>query len=341
MGIDPGTTVGFAILDSEGKLIHANQEKHLDIDSLVSIVNKFGIPLLVGTDKAKVPGFVQEFSAKTGAKIIKPDEDMLVEKKKELAGNISLGSHSQDAFASAVFCYRKLAVLLNKVKSFASENNCLDKLDAMLALVVKQGLSRHVALQALGSKEDALLTVERTVSSKDYSKLLAKFSLLKQEHLLILSERDELCEEVAKLKERGKDSFIVRTQEPRLALRKSIFKLKKKYALLKRMALQNRLVAPVIKNLGMDEVQKVVGCEVIVVVAPEEFSHEALELIADKLIISKSKHRHSAITMINANDVRMIIVDSLAFIDRTSLKQALQSKDVIQRVVKEYKKLRT
>ena len=94
VGIDPGTTTGYAVLDIDGKLLHLNSSKQLDLNQLISQTINLGKAVLVGTDKAKVPNLVGTFATKLGAKIVNPDEDLKVEEKRRMAENFNFS----DAF---------------------------------------------------------------------------------------------------------------------------------------------------------------------------------------------------------------------------------------------------
>ena len=86
VGIDPGTTIGYAILDmSETRsvsehaqehlvldmnknLITTGSSKQLDLNSLLSTITLYGKVIAIGTDKKKTPSLIEKFAAKTGAK---------------------------------------------------------------------------------------------------------------------------------------------------------------------------------------------------------------------------------------------------------------------------------
>jgi len=54
-GIDPGTTVGYAFLDINGKPIKTGSSRELTFDTLIAKTTKLGRVVVVGTDKAKAP----------------------------------------------------------------------------------------------------------------------------------------------------------------------------------------------------------------------------------------------------------------------------------------------
>ena len=67
VGIDPGTTSAYAILDIDGRLVRMCSAKNKSFSNIVTEIVDFGKVLIVGTDKKKSPEFVQRFAVKTGA----------------------------------------------------------------------------------------------------------------------------------------------------------------------------------------------------------------------------------------------------------------------------------
>lgn len=82
-GIDPGTTLGYALLDLNGNVVKINSSKQLDMSTLILEIIKEGKVIVIGTDKAKAPKFVEKTAAKIGARLIIPREDLTVEEKEK------------------------------------------------------------------------------------------------------------------------------------------------------------------------------------------------------------------------------------------------------------------
>jgi len=76
VGIDPGTTLGYAILDVKGNIIETYSSKQHDLGKLIKKVTDKGKVIAVGCDKKNVPSLVEKFSKKVGAKIIKCNHDL-------------------------------------------------------------------------------------------------------------------------------------------------------------------------------------------------------------------------------------------------------------------------
>jgi len=124
IGIDPGTTSAYAIIDLEGKLLGLASGKELTISEMIVRILPLCQPILVSTDKAKVPFFVEQFATKIGGQLVVPEFDLLKEEKRELLAyqteqkEQSEDHHQADALAAALFAYKKYYPLLQKIKHF-------------------------------------------------------------------------------------------------------------------------------------------------------------------------------------------------------------------------------
>ena len=108
VGIDPGTTVGWAILDFDGKFIAAGSKRNFDLDSIVATLVPYGKVFVVGTDKSKTPSLVQDVATKVGAKSISPSQDLRVIEKRAMTSNFKFeNNHEMDALACAFFAFKQ------------------------------------------------------------------------------------------------------------------------------------------------------------------------------------------------------------------------------------------
>ncbi|MEK6907137.1 MAG: DUF460 domain-containing protein, partial [Nanoarchaeota archaeon] len=109
IGIDPGTTKSYAVLDLHGEILEIKSSKKLDISTITKEAFKFGKPILIGTDVNKVPGFVEKIASSLGAKIFKPEINIqrkhktkLVKKFLKKKGFEINNKHENDALISAI-----------------------------------------------------------------------------------------------------------------------------------------------------------------------------------------------------------------------------------------------
>ena len=161
VGIDPGITTAYAVLDLEGNIIQLNSSKELDLNRLVSETFSLGKPILIGTDKAKIPHLIDSYSAKTGARIINPSEDLKVDEKKDATKNLNFGdNHQMDALASALFALRSVRPLIEKIDKILDENKKSFLRDKVKALVLRKQISIKSAIEIIEAKMQPKKIVE-------------------------------------------------------------------------------------------------------------------------------------------------------------------------------------
>lgn len=124
LGIDPGTTLAYALLNLNGKLIKLRSSKQFSFSSLLYELTKYGKIIIIGTDKKTTPKITEKLAAKLGSKIITPEKDLLIKQKKKLTKNYEpKNKHQRDALASAIFAYKRIKTLLKKSEDRLRKNN--------------------------------------------------------------------------------------------------------------------------------------------------------------------------------------------------------------------------
>src|SRR3989338_3196172 len=152
-GIDPGTTTGYALLDLDGNVVALNSSKNLGLNGLLEEVLKEGKAISVGTDKAKAPSLVSLFSAKTGARVFYPKEDLKVEEKRELTKNFDAKiGHENDALAASLFAFNRIKGIIGRVESYARENGKQAIKNRIIDLVITKELSIREAADIIEDK---------------------------------------------------------------------------------------------------------------------------------------------------------------------------------------------
>lgn len=203
VGVDPGTTLGYAVLDIHSNLIKTKSSKQLNLNSLISEVTDLGKVVVVGTDKAKVPSLVELFSVKTGGRTIRPEEDLKVEEKKKLISNYKVrDDHQADALASALFAYKKTESLLKKIEVFAKNNKKSDIRDKIINLVLTKSISIKQAVDIIEKpeKEDVKIikkvVEDRELRQGDFLKLYNKVKRYEKEVLFLRKRNNNLDREL-------------------------------------------------------------------------------------------------------------------------------------------------
>jgi len=143
IGIDPGTTVGYAVLNINKKLKEIGSLKNIGVNELIERISKKGNVVLVGCDKKKIPKFIIKFAVKFSARIVKPKHDLTVNEKRKLCNNFKYkNKHEMDALASALFAYNITKDLFDSVKRFINENQKEMKIkDKIIEIVLRKGIT--------------------------------------------------------------------------------------------------------------------------------------------------------------------------------------------------------
>ena len=109
VGVDPGTTVGIAVLDTKGNLLLVASRKGARRNEVVNLISGFGKPLVVSTDRNPPPKYVEKLSSNFGAKIFFPEHHITMIEKRRLTKEFSeeiKNSHQLDALAAAVKAWK-------------------------------------------------------------------------------------------------------------------------------------------------------------------------------------------------------------------------------------------
>ena len=148
IGIDPGTTTAYAILDLDCRIIAVKSSKELNLDCVIREVTLHGTALIVGTDKKKCPQMVRKFAAKTGAAKAIPDQDVTEAEKNVLARNRKAeNTHQKDAIASALLAYKQYEPLIRRVYKYLGKERKLELAEEVMNIVVQRKISIDKALK--------------------------------------------------------------------------------------------------------------------------------------------------------------------------------------------------
>ena len=138
--LDPGSTIGYAILNFNGDLIECKSFKGT-LSDVILRVSKHGKPAIVGTDVDPIPKTVEKFSSSTGAKIVFPEGNMLFIQKRKITRkylkkkNIKLKNrHELDALAAALIAWKSFKTLFNKIENKILEQNISKKVKELVII---------------------------------------------------------------------------------------------------------------------------------------------------------------------------------------------------------------
>jgi len=212
VGIDPGTTLGYAVLDLSGNVLRLGSERGGSLKRLIDESTYYGIPVIAATDKAKCPELVYQFSAKTGARLAVPPADLLLSEKKRLTEGIKANDHELDAVSAARFGLKKYMGMISKVNdSLKGTNDERFLEDVKRLLILREGIGIAEALRIVRQAErgipiaeEKFEEVEEFVPTKeDYFRLRERLRKLDAEYKELKQSQESLSLELEKIENEG------------------------------------------------------------------------------------------------------------------------------------------
>lgn len=374
VGIDPGTTTGYAVLDIDGNFISANSSKLLDLNRIISEIVNLGKVVIVGTDKFKVPGLVDAFAAKFGAKIASPKYDLTVNEKRMMTNNFSFkDDHQSDALASALFAYKETKPLLDKIDNFSEENKKQNIKNRIKELVIIKKLSIKNAVAIIEKKDEESKIIEKVIVEKkfwesDFLKLYNKLKGYEAEIKLVRKYNSKLMEKISSLekqikaKEAAKYSKkIPDFREKRIIFLENLLKSKendKEYlrSLIKKYnnAISNIdsfYVLKKLSTLGANEFNfknKILNIrkdDILLVDNPNIVSRNVVDLLKDNVFlivyknhINKKIEKDLPFIFINANNLKIDEDKYFGFVEKKNLEFEKSKTNWARKIIDDYKK---
>ncbi len=324
-GIDPGTTVGYAILDTKGNAMKLRSSKQLELNSLIEEIVTHGSVLAIGTDKAKVPCLIEKAAARTGAKVIFPREDLPVSEKEAITKGLeAANSHEKDALAAALFAYKELEPLLQRIRKTLENEGKQNLFMEVTKTVVITGKNIKDTLREIENKEtkeEKTATTETKEAPKAHSqheimlkraerennilkaynsKLLAKARRLNNEIRRQQKKASPASHDKIREIEKNKNKLIGMMQTIINEKEKRIQRLRKELELVGRIATSGNAVIKKLKNLGHEEVElknkstPITEGDILLVENPETFSEKSLEFLQQKSVTLLTRKKPSA-----------------------------------------------
>lgn len=352
VGIDPGTTTAFSILDVNGNLLKIASYKNLGLSALISIVMPYGNIMLVGTDKRHCPKFIENFAVKTGARIITPKQDLLVSEKKKLINKIKTkNSHELDSLASAIFAYNEFYPLFKKIDIFLKKNNKVYLSNKIKKIVLTKGLSIRDSLKLVEKPvERKIVPVKESIKEKEVTEkrgslLYKKLKSLENTNILIRKQNIELKKNLKKIQE--KQRFLIKKTDTLISDKKAkeLLKFKEKRIIsfdrelkeknkkinklndeiknLNKLILNigDNVLAKKLDNLGYNEfltknkILNIKKDDVLLVDNPNIFSEKTIDFLKKRIdiIISKRKVSKKLTEDLNFIDARNLKINESRF----------------------------
>lgn len=206
VGIDPGTTVGIAILSLDGDLIFSDSFRGMSHDQVVKLIAEHGKPAIVATDVYPTPAAVEKIRRSFKAVLGTPGAQLRAEEKIAMARPFGYSNdHERDSLAAAISTYRNYKNIFSRVEKKAPRFADLDliKYHVINGDSIEEAIEKVTAVPVPAKSETASAAGE-SIDVDEQTKRLQE--LVRQKNGMI----HELKEYVQELKESnaGKDRRI-------------------------------------------------------------------------------------------------------------------------------------
>lgn len=213
VGIDPGTTMGLAIIDLTGNLVEVFSAKHYSVSEAVERIIARGKPLIIASDVAPTPAMVRKISSIFASPVHELEESLSIEEKIALTkgdGYAYKNAHERDALAASLNAFRSYQKKFARVEKKTPTGVSVEEVKAL----VIEGLSISAAIDRLLSAQEqpvkeageghARANARVAGSGKEAKTLTRLRGLLKdkEERIAMLEERTASLRELVREKER-------------------------------------------------------------------------------------------------------------------------------------------
>lgn len=364
LGVDPGTTTAYALLDLNGSLKKLKSSKGLTLGKLIKEVSEEGKIIAVGTDVKYNPKFVEKVCGILGAKMISPGKDLKAGFKERITSKFKYrDDHQRDALASAILAYKNVKEMFDKIdshlKDVAKEHLSDDvKLHVMKGLSITDALSRVEKKNIIPFKKKkirlrtskSLRIFEENQKLKDDNKLLSQkiFSLgniLEETKREINKIVDKKVEKKMYIKNKNVNSLLIELN----SAKKDIESLKNNINKLNNALLNSKDSVSVRKfeDLNYDSIKDGINDgDVIFANNPAVYSERSLDLIRKKgasVVYQEeiSKYlKDTDISFIPLKELSCEDFGNFLLVKKRDIEKNLGNKEVLAKIIKEYKEKR-
>jgi predicted RNase H-like nuclease (RuvC/YqgF family) len=150
VGIDPGTTVGIAILSLDGDLLYLKSFRGIPPDEVVKLIAEYGKPAVIASDVTPMPGSVEKIRRSFNAVPASPGIEVSSEEKIALGKTFGYSNdHERDALTAALLTYRSYKNIFTRIEKKAPNDADLE----LLKFYVIRGDSIEAAIEKIRAPE--------------------------------------------------------------------------------------------------------------------------------------------------------------------------------------------
>ncbi|MFH7909881.1 MAG: DUF460 domain-containing protein [Candidatus Aenigmatarchaeota archaeon] len=309
VGIDPGTTFGISIVNIDGKIIFSESIRNAEISEIIKKISEFGKPIIIATDKKKIPKVIYSIASSFGAKIWYPKEDISIKTKTKIIeeinkNNISIDDlHIRDSIIAAISAYRYLATMLSNIdKNLIALNLEKYSKEVKRLILEKKANNIDAALKLIFSCENLILRPEKlnmlqnvSKNFQEESELLRKIKILEKDNESLREYTKTLENRIREL-EKQKEALLNEERIKNENARKEILKQKEIRArdiLIKQLLYELKRKKEIVQKFEeqktiTEELKDIINNNRIPVILINNFKAEEIQEIKEKFNINIS-----------------------------------------------------
>ncbi|WP_340817732.1 DUF460 domain-containing protein [Methanolobus sp. WCC4] len=225
VGIDPGTTVGIAILSLDGELLLSDSIRGISHDEVVRMIAEYGKPAIVATDVYPTPSAVEKIRRSFNAVIWNPRGEIRAEDKIALARKFGYSNdHERDSLTAALATYKAYRNVFSRVEKRAPKYMDLDRVK--FHVINGDPIDEAIEKVASESKIQVKMKPEPEPVKEDVTDVDEQVKKLREELSQRNSQIKQLKEYVSELKyESGQKDRKIENLEMRInKIRNSTYK---------------------------------------------------------------------------------------------------------------------
>ncbi len=361
LGVDPGTTTGYAMLDIEGNLLRLKSARDLSVEKLLQEISDAGKVIVVGVDVKHSPRYVERICRILGAKLVSPGEDVKEGYKDRITENFRIkDDHQRDALASALLAYNEVKEMFRKVDQRLKERGKEHVSDEVKLLALK-GFSVEDALLKI-EKKDIIPKKKKRIKSQQKTSRMSEENEFLQQELKVMKEKyeslrkkfldskDKIHEIVSiklnkniEIQKRNINSSIMQVNN----MQKEITALKNDIEKLRSGIMQDKKFLRRFPTLEMHHFNEGIDQgECIVIENTDKLDKKCLDYLEkqEACILSRQNipnpvKQHS-ITWISLDKLPHEEVQDLVIVKASDLKKERENANLLDNIIEEYKKKR-
>ena len=345
VGIDPGTTSAFALVDAESSEYFTKSRKEFSKEDIEEEIVSYGDPVVIASDVKNTPSLVKNISSTFGIKCFSPKKNLSIEEKKSLTKGYDIeNDHERDALSAALYAKGQFKELLGKIDAELERKDKKHLSKAVKKLMLKgEAPNIEMAIRKFSKEETENIRIKpKVVKSKKIIEQRNKIKQLSSDNKRLRKFNEKIKKKLneleKKLKIKKESIDLDDLRKVKMALKSEKRKNKK---LRKKIRKRKEIKNIKDKNYMLKRVQNVsdiASIENKPVLLENESILGKVDKENPKFIITNSNEQGLYSPVINVNDVNVKSNGGLCYVSKKEIKKHMGKDETFFEWLESYKK---